>query len=179
MKQYLRYFKWIFIAVGVLLVIYIGLWGVRATGAERHNTECLTQDRVFDYADVLTDEEEAKLTKLIAKKEKKAQSDIVLVTLNESLEEYANEWEPGVDYSEFVRVFAENFYEENNFGYNQPNGDGVILVDNWFREADGSIYTWLCTTGSAKERYNSESIDSLLDEVYEYIETNPYKAYEA
>lgn len=35
----------------------------------RSNTECTLTQRVFDDADVLTDEEEAKLEKLIAEKE--------------------------------------------------------------------------------------------------------------
>lgn len=34
----------------------------------RSNTECTLTQRVFDDADVLTDEEEAKLEKLIAEK---------------------------------------------------------------------------------------------------------------
>ncbi|MBO5208333.1 MAG: TPM domain-containing protein [Lachnospiraceae bacterium] len=182
MKEYLKFFRWILITIGVLVVILLGIEGLHKIKSstnhyERTNTECTTTQRVFDHADVLTDKEEQKLEDLIAKREKQTGCDIVLVTLNESLKEYAREIEPDVSYDQFVRVFAEQFYEENNFGYNKPNGDGVILVDNWYREDDGRIYTWFCTTGIVKDTYSDLDIDHILDRVYRDVETNPYKAY--
>lgn len=182
MKEYFKFFRWVLLVIGILSVILLGINGLhnimsKARYYERTNTECKTTQRVFDYADVLTDKEEQKLETLIAKREKQTCCDIVLVTLNESLKEYAREIEPGVSYDQFVRVFAEQFYEENNFGYNKANGDGVILVDNWYREDDGRIYTWFCTTGIVKDTYDDVSIDHILDRVYRDIESNPYLAY--
>lgn len=182
MKEYFRYFKWLYIifAAAVLLfaLLTVGHTAIAGiAGHQRTNTECATTERVFDYGGVLTDKEEAKLRKLIAKREEQTGCDIVLVTLKESLKDYAREIEPGVSYSEFVRVYAEQFYENNNFGYDRPNGDGVILVDNWFREDDGRIYTWFCTTGKVKKAYSDADIDHILDNVYRYVETNPYRAY--
>lgn len=180
MKQYLRYFKWPFVAVGALAVVYIGLLVTHSAtwGKARGNGECRTEERVFDYGGVLSEEEEENLRKLIDKKEKQTGCDIVLVTLNESLKEYAREREANVPYREFVRVFAEEFYDSNAFGYDKPIGDGVILVDNWYREDDGRIYTWLCTVGRAEEKYTDARVNRLLDNVYRYIEEDPYKAYE-
>lgn len=182
MREYFRYFRWVFIVLAALVVILGAVKGVQGVAVmtgkhERTNTECKTSQRVFDYADVLTDREEQKLEDLIAKREKQTGCDIVLVTLYESLEEYAREIEPDVPYNEFVRIFAEDYYEENNFGYDKPNGDGVILVDNWFREADGKIHTWFCTTGIVKDAYSDADIDRILDDVYRYVEDNPYRAY--
>ena len=60
----------------VILGIVMGLAGKKFDGyvytntEARSNTECTLTQRVFDDADVLTDEEEAKLEKLIAEKEK-------------------------------------------------------------------------------------------------------------
>lgn len=180
MKQYINYFKWIFIITALLGVIYAGtlIYQTSQKVGERVNAESLTQERIFDYGDVLTAEEESKLRELIAKREAQTGCDIVLVTLNESLKEYARDKEPNVSYDEFVRIYAEDFYDENKFGYNKPIGDGVLLVDNWFREDDGRIYTWLCTVGRAEEKYSSSMVDDLLDEVYLYVEDDPYKAYE-
>lgn len=175
-KQYLNYFKWLLIITGVLAVICI-CTRLLYTAPVRGNTECLTAERVFDYADVLTDEEEASLRGLITQRELQTGCDIVLVTLEESLKEYARKIEPEVSYDQFVRVYAEEFYDSNKYGFDKPIGDGVILVDNWYREDDGKIYTWLCTTGRAKEVYSSEMIDTLLDNVYEYVEDSPYEAY--
>lgn len=182
MKEYFHYFKWLYIVVGVMLLVYAVVSGghlaiSRAAGYERTNTQCKSKERVFDYGDVLTDKEEAKLRELIARREKQTGCDIILVTLQESLEDYAREIEPYADYSEFVRIYAENFYEDNNFGYDRPNGDGVLLVDNWYREADGSIYTWLCTTGKVKDAYSDASVNHILDNIYRYVEHNPYRAY--
>lgn len=178
-KQYLQYFKWLFIATGICGLVYAGILLMHASAGpvERTNTECLTEERVFDYGDVMSDKEEEKLRTLIAKREKQTGCDIILVTLNESLKEYAEERDPYADYSEFVRIFAEDFYDENGFGYNEPIGDGILLVDNWYREDDGRVYTWLCTTGITMDKYGDAEVDHLLDNVYRYVERNPYKAY--
>lgn len=182
MRDYIRYFKWLYIVFAALLLIFGMLTAghaitAGAAGYERTNTECATTERVFDYGDVLTEQEEAKLRKLIAKREKQTGCDIVLVTLKESLKDYARMIEPNVRYSEFVRVYAEDFYESNNFGYDIPNGDGAILVDNWYREDDGSVYTWFCTTGKAQSAYSDVDMDHLLDNLYVYVEKDPYRAY--
>ena len=137
----------------------------------------MTDERVFDKADVLTDKEEEKLRRLIAKREKQTGCDIVLVTLNEPLAEYAREIEPGVISEEYVRVYAEQRWENDGFGFDRPDGDGVMLVDNWSREDDGMIHTWLCTTGRARDAYYVEDIDHLLENVYRYVEKDPYRAY--
>lgn len=181
MKQYVRYFNWVFVCVGVLAAIYGGilLKHSNADAGPRSNGECLTEERVFDYGEVLSKGEEDKLRKLIAKRERQTGCDIVLVTLNESLKEYAKEREGDVPYEEFVRVYAEEFYDENGFGYNEPIGDGVLLVDNWYREDDGRVYTWFCAVGAADKKYNSYGIHHLLDNVYRYVEKNPYRAYKA
>lgn len=182
MREYFRYFKWLYIIFAVLLLLFGFLTAghsILASAADykRTNTECTTTERVFDYGDVLTDKEEEKLRQLIAKREKQTGCDIVLVTLKESLKDYAREIDPSVTYDKFVKIYAEEFYEEHNFGYNKSNGDGVILVDNWFREDDGRIYTWFCTTGKVKSAYSAEDIDHILDNVYRYVERNPYRAY--
>ena len=184
MREYFRYFKWLYIILAAMALltalIHAGHWGLaRAADYQRTNTECATAERVFDDAGVLSDKEEEKLRRLIAKREKQTGCDIVLVTLKEPLEEYARAIEPGVISSEYVRVFAEQFWENNGLGYNKPDGDGVILVDNWSREDDGKIHTWLCTTGRAYNTYYVEDVDHLLDNVYRYIEDDPYRAYKA
>lgn len=180
MKEYFRYFRFWFLALGVAAaawaVVYAGNHTISET-VERTNTECVTKERVFDFADVLTDEEENKLREQIAEREKQTAADIVIVTLNESLKEYARTYDPSADYSEFTMIYADNFYDENKFGYNKPVGDGVLLLDNIYREDDGSVYTWLCTTGKVEDRYSVGMIDSILDLFYEYVDTDPYRAY--
>lgn len=101
MKQYFQFFKWIYIVLGVIIALYLFLLGGHAALAkmsyyDRLNEDCTTDERVFDYADVLTDKEEEKLRKLIDKRQKQTGCDIVLVTLDEPLEEYATAIDPWV-----------------------------------------------------------------------------------
>lgn len=150
----------------------------------RTNTECTTEERVFDYADVLTDSEEGKLRQLIAEQEKKTACDIVLVTLNETLEYYQPAGSVPVtmnDPEDWIRAYADDFWDTHYFGYNTgTEGDGVILVDDWYREpADGRIHTWLSTSGRAYAALGDREISRILDDVYEDIEENPYEAYGA
>lgn len=180
MKEYIHYFRYVFIGFVVLFVawlaVMIGKGAFAETEFERTNAECTTE-RVFDYADVLTDEEENKLREQIAEREAQIGADIVLVTLNESLKEYARGYDPDVPYYKFTMIYADNFYDEHKFGYNKPIGDGILLLDNIYREDDGSVYTWLSTCGKVEDRYSSAMIDHILDEFYEYVDTNPYLAY--
>ena len=120
MKRFLKRFKVCLIILGVLAVIYFGLTGIHSlTGTmkngARQNTECTTDERVFDQADVLSDKEEEKLRKLIAKRERQTGCDIVLVTLNESLREYAYERQEYVAEDKYVMIYADDFYDEYLF----------------------------------------------------------------
>lgn len=182
MREYFRYFKWLYIVLTAMVCLFFlfqaGHWGIaKAVDYQRTNTDCTVTERVFDKADVLTDKQEEKLRKLIAKREKQTGCDIVLITLNEPLAEFAKSYEPQAYSEEYVRVYAEQFWEQNGMGYDKPDGDGVVLVDNYSREDDGMIHTWFCTTGRARDAYYTEDIDHLLDNVYRYVEKNPYRAY--
>lgn len=184
MKGFLRRFKACFILLGALLVFWCLLLGVhsaagRLKNGSRQNTECTTTERVFDKADVLTDKEEEKLRKLIAKRERQTGCDIVLVTLNESLKEYAYERQEFVANDRFVMVYADDFYDEHLFGYDKPQGNGVLLLDNLYREDDGWAYSWLCTTGKAEGKYTGSMTDHLLEKSYRWSKISPYYGYRA
>lgn len=184
MREYFRYFKWLYIVLAAMICLLFFLQGghwITAKGLDyqRTNEVCTVTERVFDKADVLSNKQEKKLRKLIAKREKQTGCDIVLITLNEPLEAFARAYESGVRSEEYVRVYAEQFWEQNGMGYDRPDGDGVLLVDNYSREDDGRIHTWFCTTGRARDAYYTEDIDHLLDNVYRYVERNPYRAYKS
>lgn len=184
MKGFLKRFKACFIILGVLLIFWCLLLGVHSIvgslkNGSRQNAECTTKERVFDKADVLTDKEEEKLRKLIAKRERQTGCDIVLVTLNESLKEYAYDRQEYVAYDKFVMVYADDFYDEHLFGYDKPQGNGVLLLDNLYREDDGWAYSWLCTTGKAEGKYTGSMIDHLLEKSYRWSKISPYYGYRA
>ena len=154
------------------------------------NTERVYGDkRVFDYGDQLTDAQEKELEEYIHAAEKRTTCDIVIVTLNESLKNFAPDYRAKYDMTitpdKYVMVYADKFWEDNKFGYDCPQvldgttntGDGVLLVDNVYREPEtNKIYTWMCTTGKAEEKYSSAEIDEALDIFYEYVEDDYLKA---
>lgn len=184
LKNYIRHFRFYFLAILILAVIWALLFVINnrdsQTAFVRTNQECTTQERVFDYADVLNDSQEADLRALISEKEAQTGCDIVLVTLNESLEDYAKAYESGLGYLEpyqYTMVYADNFYDEHLFGYDKPYGDGVLLLDNWYREADGNVYSWLSTCGRAEAQFSEGMIERLLDQALENVDEDPYGAY--
>ena len=185
MRDYFHFFKIPFIIIGILALTTLAIVFVKKGDAlkavsSEGNTERTTMERVFDYADKLTDAEEEALRASIREAEEETKCDIVVVTLNESLVEYAAQYEDKigtVPVSECVMVYADNFYDEHKFGYNEPYGDGVLFLDNWYRESDGYVYSWMSTSGRAEDTYSSAMIDETLDDALYYVEDDPYRAY--
>lgn len=189
MREWLRYFRIWFLVCGILLVAvivtYIGMKKPEETVTyERVNNVCTETERVFDFAGVLTDAEEDDLRAIIAETELSTGCDIILVVMNESLEEYAKGYFPDAYGSDWAMIKADNFYDENGFGWNKyveaDNGDGILLLDNWYRESDGKVHTWLSTSGKVEHNFGDAHINLVLDAVYAYdIEAEPYRAYRA
>jgi len=186
MKNWFKFFRIWFLVCGIIIIVCAIMIARKSKEGsnevtERINTYCTESERVFDYGDVLSDEEENNLRALIAEKEIEAKCDIVLLTMNESLEEYAKKYNPYVESYQYVMIKADNFYDEYGFGWNKTkesdDGDGCILLDNWYRESDGKIHTWLSTSGTVETDFSSDMIDEVLDHVYEDIEYDPYEAY--
>lgn len=188
MKEWFRYFRIWFLVCGIILALFIfGYFTMyrqeELAPAERINQVCTEEERVFDYAGVLTDSEEEKLREYIAECEKETQCDIILLVMNESLEEYAKGYFPDAYGSDWAMIKADNFYDEHGFGWNKyveaDDGDGILLLDNWYRESDGKVHTWLSTSGKV-EAFSDLRINRVLDAVYAYdIEAQPYQAYRA
>lgn len=183
MKRFIQIFKIPLIIFAVFLVVGISCKVIvdnrQKVEFVRNNSTCPTE-RVFDYADVLTDIEEEELRKKISKAELLCGTDIVIVTLNQSLEDYAKSFEGRLGYLEpyqYTMVFADNFYDENAFGFDMPHGDGVVFVDNWYRESDGGIYSWLSTSGKARNQITTRDSENILDRALDYVDENPAYAY--
>lgn len=184
MRAYLKHMRIPLIILGVLLGLYLIMSLIRSGSAKeyvRGNDSCNGQ-RVFDYADVLTDREEEKLQELIEKRQDEIGCDIVLVVLDEPLREYAESYAPQIGYvseEEYVMVYADNFYDEHAFGYDEAYGDGCVFVDNWDRSdsAYGYAYNWLSTSGRVEQSFAMSDIDSVTNKVNEVVNDDPYEAY--
>lgn len=156
-------------AIGAGLILLSLLISFLKTKAipDRANTSCTETERVFDYADVLTTEEENKLRELIAETEPEIGCDIVLVTIEDS--------SLASDYA--MMNYADDFYDDAMFGWNEPWGDGALYLDNWGRDAYGDAYSWFSTSGKAEYKYTTGMINSLIDKVCANVNNDPYGAY--
>ena len=171
MKNYLKHFSVLLILFAIALTGTLIFAGYRRSNPKqapvRNNPECKTEERVFDYADLLSDDEENKLRMLIREKEQLCGIDIVLVVLNEDI---------GNSQKDLMN-WADDFYDENAFGFNKPHGDGAVLVDNWHSYAGYNGDTWFSTSGKVEDAYSSGDIDSLLDDIFEVVNDSPYEGY--
>ena len=107
MKKYLKHFAVLFILFAIVLVVFIVALIMKKPKEEkvytRTNTQCKTEERVFDYADVLTDAEEDALRQMIAEKQDEIGCDIVLVTISDP--DYAGD--------NAMMNYADDFYDDN------------------------------------------------------------------
>lgn len=108
-----------------------------------------TSQKIYDYADKLTDTEEKILKEKIDEYIEKYNMDMVLVTVDEH-DKYS------------TQAYADDFYDYNGFGIGSSH-DGIILViDNNFEKENIQMET----TGKAIRIYTDTKIDKILDDVY-------------
>ncbi|MBR4086091.1 MAG: TPM domain-containing protein [Lachnospiraceae bacterium] len=183
-KQYLRYFKGWFILLGLLTVICGVMFGGRLLKGQvaRTNDEA-PDERVYDHADVLSDSEEEKLSKLIEKAQAEIQADIVLVTIDQAVEGSEAQKEYGYhsdDWEQNMVDLADDFYAKNMFGYDEDEYSGLLLLVNWYSDSDGSQRgAHLATFGSARERLGDRENDQIIDGAMDVLVAggSHYKAY--
>lgn len=112
-------------------------------------------EKVYDFADLFTLEEEKYLYDKIQDYIDKRDMDMAIVTIKEN-----NKITP--------EVYADDFYDYNNFGINNSHDGVLLLIDMDNR------YIHMSTTGKAINKYNDSRIDQILDSVYEYMASEDY-----
>ena len=123
--------------------------------------------RVIDRADMLTDEQEEALEKKIASAERAISADIVILIMNESIEEkypdliYSRSDETGAYNG--IKRYTEEFWVDQGFGWNEPGntGNGIIMVDNIYRESNGWVYNWVAGAGDLRFSVGDENCQEL------------------
>lgn len=102
--------------------------------------------KIYDFANLFTEDEEKKLYDLALKYIKKTDIDLAIVTIDYNPKSSWNGQSP-------TTVYADDFHDYNDF-----KEDGiVILID-----MENRIY-WVSTSGKAIEKYNDKKIDKILD----------------
>lgn len=114
--------------------------------------------RVFDEADILSEEEEIRLEQLCKSYADETQTDFVILT-TENAENKTSE------------AYADDFYDQGGFGYDKPQGTGVLfLIDMDNREI------CISTCGDAIYYMTDERINEVLEEVYKNVSAGDYGA---
>ena len=159
----MKKFKVTMIIVYILIIIsFIGIFftgktsnKVLRTKVQNRNNQGLivTDERIFDEADILTETEEYSLQKYMDKVSKEKQVDIVIVTTND-----AEGKQP--------REYAEDFYKSHDFGYEDSDGTGLLYLISLDKSVTGNRELWMTTAKEAKDYFSQSRIDSVLDNIY-------------
>lgn len=159
------------LVTAALIVLWAVLMGVKIGFSSklqpRTNTRQEGTDRVYDYAGMLTDDQKEQLEEKIAAAEEKMKADLVIVIINESLEKkypdliYMKSDE--TDAYRGIQRYAESYWDENGFGWNKPGdeGNGIIMVDNIYRESNGWVYNWVAGSGDLRYSVGDHSCEEL------------------
>ena len=115
-------------------------------------------DYVVDYAGLLTDEEEEMLQEQIQESKVALQLDIVIVTAN------------GTN-GKGVQAFADDFYDENGYGYGANDSGILLLLDMQARE------WYMSTCGDAIYMFTDYGLDQLGQTILPWLSSGDY--YEA
>lgn len=181
------------IAMIVLLGIGIVLFGIYIAKSKanmkheaRNNTECRTNERVFDYADKLSDSEEEELRNDIKELEDLVGMDVAVVTVDQDtdLSEFGAS-ATGGNIESNTKDIAEKICDTYRFGWEEwPTGtylDGrdastsVVIVANW---QPTDRYVYLCTSGKARERISDSKAVSITKYGGKKLREDPFTGFE-
>lgn len=114
-------------------------------------------ERVFDYADLLTPEQEAHLQTEIENLVSNGDIDfdVVILTTNDTE-------------GKTTREYADDFFDYNAFGIGSNNNGALLLVDMNAR----TVY--ISTTGSAIDYLTDARIELALDDIFLYLPDGDY-----
>lgn len=114
------------------------------------------EQRVFDQANLFTEEESASLQETLSTEIEKLQCDIMILTTDDA------EGKTTMDY-------AETFYTEQEGGYDSTNKTGVVFTI----DLDNRTF-WITTSGEAITYINDARIQEIRDAVYDDVANENY-----
>ena len=117
-------------------------------------------EKIYDFADILTDEEEKQAYEKFKAFINKTHMDMVFVTINMP---YTSDSQ--------IEDFAADFYDYNDFGIDFENYSGVLLVRNTY-EADPFYNLYLF--GNAQLYFYGSRTENTLDNIYNSFHSGYY-----
>jgi len=141
--------------------------GIKITESNRDNimnTPAVdASEKIYDFSDILTEEEESNLKSRIDKFIEENQMDLVFVTTSFPY-----------SYDTKNEEYADDFYDYNDFGIDFQYNSGILFLRN---TNPSDPYYHMSTTGKAQLYYSDQRVDNILDGIYDDIHDGNY--YEA
>ncbi len=119
-----------------------------------------SNQKIYDFSNALTDEEEQKLTERMHNFTEKYKIDIVILTDNYQYTEDSQN-----------TTFATDFYDYNDFGINYEKYDGVMLFRNTYEQ---NPYFDAYSFGNAQLYFYDTRLSNTLDYIYDDIHSEAY-----
>ena len=137
-------------------------------------------EKLYDFSDVLTDEEEERIKTRIAEFIEKTNMDMVIVTEKipypDEIKNYCySESQADQKEQEVNEEYAADFYDYNDFGMKFKNNSGVLLLRN--TEIDpcfDAMYYDMYTFGDTQLYFVPYRYDSILDGIYNNLHNDNY-----
>lgn len=117
-------------------------------------------EKVYDYADILTTEEETRVYNYINEFIEETNMDMVFVSIDMPY-----------TYDSKNEVFAADFYDYNDFGIDFEHYSGILLLRNDYEE---DRYFNIYTFGEAQLYFTYERLENILDNIYNDFVSKDY-----
>jgi len=118
--------------------------------------------KVYDYADILTDDDETEIKNMIEGFIKETKLDLVFVSIDTP---YSSDSEND--------EYAYDFYDYNDFGINNENYGGIIILRNKY---ENDPYYMASLFGEAQLYCDENCLDNILDDIYGAFSSKDYKS---
>lgn len=119
-----------------------------------------SSEKIYDFADILSDDEEEEIYSKINDFIEKTNMDMVIVSIDMP---YSNDYKN--------EDFAADFYDYNDFGIDFSNYSGILLLrNNYSRDKYYDMYTF----GDAQLYFDQSRYDDILDGIYSYFTSSNY-----
>lgn len=139
--------KLLFVSIFFLIIVFSSFTSVFANDSKQ---------RIYDYANLLSDEEVENLEELAYEHSQKRETDFIIVT------------SPDADGKD-VKKYVQDFYDEMALGFGKPHGNAAILgIDMDNRDF------YLAGFYKAEERLDDSRLDLINDKITPYLANDNY-----
>lgn len=134
----------------VFILLFVSVVSASASASDEENLNCL-----YDYEDILTDEEEEELEDLLSEISEDQEFAVAIVT-SEDFDGY------------YAEDYADDFYGYNNLGYGDEN-DGILLA---ISDSEGEAH--ITTTGYGLTAFTDAGQDYIISQISNDLSDGEY-----